>query len=139
MIRITQTKTKEMKIVQPLNLKPKSLNQIFVIIQNSYILVTKNITGAGGYANSRVAFKNFAPFTKCITHINDEYVDNIDNLDIIMPMCNLIEYSDIYSDTSGRLWQFKRDGSHVTNSEYPDNVSKTNSTSFKCKSSFSNH
>ena len=41
------------------------------------------------------------------THINDEHVDSADNLDIVMPMYNLIEYSDNYSDTSGSLWQFK--------------------------------
>ena len=40
---------------------------------------------------------------KCITHINDEQVDNTDNLDIIMTMDNLIEYSDNYLDTSGSL------------------------------------
>ena len=40
-----------------------------------------------------------APFTKCTAHINDEHVDNADNLDIAMPMCSLIEYSDNYSDT----------------------------------------
>ena len=67
---------------------------------DAYILVTGNITATGGDANTRVAFKNCAPFTKCITHINDEHVDNADNLDIIMPMYNLIEYSDNYSDTS---------------------------------------
>ena len=50
-------------------------------------------TATGGDANTRVAFRNCAPFTKCITHINDEHVDNADNLDIIMPMYNLIEYS----------------------------------------------
>ena len=44
------------------------------------------------------------------THrLNDEHVDNADNLDIIMSMYNLIEYSDNYSDTSGSLWQFKKD------------------------------
>ena len=42
----------------------------------------------------RVAFKNCAAFMKCITHINNEHVDNADNLDIIMPMYNLIQYSD---------------------------------------------
>ena len=59
--------------------------------------------------NTRVAFKNCASFTKCITHINDEHVDDAENLDIIMPMCNLIEYSDNYSYTSGSSWQFQRD------------------------------
>ena len=54
------------------------------------ILVTENITVTGGDANTRVAFKNCAPFTKCITYINDEHVDNADNLNIIIPMYNLI-------------------------------------------------
>ena len=43
------------------------------------------------------------------TLIYDEHVDNADNLDIIVPMYNLIEYSNDYSNTSGSLWQFKRD------------------------------
>ena len=55
-----------------------------------YFLVKGNITATGGDANTRVAFKNCAPFTKCITYINDEHVDNADNLDIIIPMYNLI-------------------------------------------------
>ena len=66
---------------------------------DAYILVTGDITATGGDANTRVAFKNCASFTKCITHINDEHVDGAHDLDIIMPMCNLIEYSDNYSDT----------------------------------------
>ena len=70
---------------------------------DAYILVTGNITATGGDANTRVAFKNCASFTKCKTHINDEHVDNADNLDIIMPMCNLTEYSDNYSDISESL------------------------------------
>ena len=75
---------------------------------DTYILVTGNITATGGDANTGVVFKNCFPFTKCITHINNEHVDNADNLDIIMPMYNLIEYNHNYSDTSGSLWQFKR-------------------------------
>ena len=53
---------------------------------DAYILVTGDITATGGDANNKDAFKNYAPFTKCITHINDEHVDDADNLDIIMPM-----------------------------------------------------
>ena len=86
--------------------------------------------------NTKVAFKNCAPFTKCVTHINDEHVDDVDNLDIAIPMYNLIEYSDNYSDSSGSLWHFKRDKSHVTNAENPENFSVDNSSSFKYKSSF---
>ena len=102
---------------------------------DAYILVTGNITATGGDANTRVAFKNCAPFTKCITHINDEHVDNADNLDIIMPMYNLIEYSDNYWDTSGSLWQFKRDEQNMNNGN-PANVTTDDSSSFKYKSSF---
>ena len=53
---------------------------------DAYILVTGNITATDGDANTKVAFKNCAPFTKCITLINDEHVDNAENLDIIMPI-----------------------------------------------------
>ena len=67
---------------------------------DTYILVTGDITATDGNANAKVAFKNCAPFTKCVTHINDEHVDSANNLDIIMHMYNLIEYSDNYSDIS---------------------------------------
>ena len=102
----------------------------------AYILLTGNVTATGGDASTRVAFKNCAPFTKCIAHINDKHVDNPDNLHIVMPIYNLIGYSDNYSDTSGNISQFKRDESPVTNAGNPDNVSTTDSTSFKYKSSF---
>ena len=102
---------------------------------NVYIFVIGNKTATGGDANTKVAFKNCAPFTKCITHINDEHVDDAENLDITMPMYNLTEYSDDYSDTSESLWQFKRYESPVTNAGNPDIVSTGNSTSFKYKSS----
>ena len=76
---------------------------------DAYILVTGDITVMGGDANTKVAIKNCGPFTLCVTRVNDEHVDNADNLNIIMPMYNLIGCSDNYSDTSGSLWQFKRD------------------------------
>ena len=88
---------KEMKIVQSLNFKPKC------DYSDAYILVTGNITATGDDANTRMPFKNCAPFTKCITYINNEHVDYVDNLDIIMPMYNFTEYSDNYSGTSGSL------------------------------------
>ena len=61
---------------------------------DAYILVTGNIATTCGNANTKVAFKSCAPFTKCVTHINDEHVDGAHNLDITMPMYNLIECSD---------------------------------------------
>ena len=53
-----------------------------------------------------VAFKNCAPFTVCKTNINNVEIDYCQDIDIIMPMYNLIEYSDNYAKTSGSLWQY---------------------------------
>ena len=73
-------------------------------------------------------------FTSCVTHVNDEHIDTAENLDIIMSVYNLIEYSDNYSDTSGSLYQFKRDESPTNNAGNPINVPINNSSSFKYKS-----
>ena len=67
---------------------------------DAFILVTENITGNAGN-NTDVAFKNCAPFSTCTTKINDIFVDEANHIYIAMPMYNLIEYSDNYSDTSG--------------------------------------
>ena len=64
---------------------------------------TKVIKSSLCDANPIVAFKNCAPFTKFIIHLNYEHVDGANNLDIIMPMYNLIECNDNYLDTLGRL------------------------------------
>ena len=76
---------------------------------DAYIPVTGDIKVTDVPANTNVAFKNCVPFTRCVTHINDEQVETAENLNIIMPMYNLIEYSDNYADSSGSLYQFKRD------------------------------
>ena len=69
--------------------------------------------------NKGVIFKNCAPFTKCISRINGTDIDNIQDIDIAMPMYNLIEYSDSYSKTSGSLWQYYKDdpNDNITQSE----------------------
>ena len=54
---------------------------------------------AGNAATTRLVLKNCAPFTKSNLEINDEHVDTAENLDIAMPMYNLIEYSDNYQDS----------------------------------------
>ena len=63
---------------------------------DAYISVTGNIENKAN--NASICFKNCAPFTKCITHTNDEHLETTENLDIITPMYNLLEYSDNYSD-----------------------------------------
>ena len=84
---------------------------------DGYILVKGTITvddtsAAGAAANNtnkKVIFKNCAPFTNCISEINNTQVDNAKDIDIVMPMYNLIEYSNNYSKTSGSLWQHCKD------------------------------
>ena len=75
----------------------------------AYILIDGTIRAAAANANTRLALKNCAPFTKCNLEINDEHVDTAENLDITMSMYNLIEYSDNYQDSSAILYQYKRD------------------------------
>ena len=75
----------------------------------AYILIDGTIRAAAADANTTLALKNCAPFTKCNLEINDEHVDTAENLDITMPMYNLIEYSDNYQDSSAALYQYKRD------------------------------
>ena len=75
----------------------------------AYILVGGTIGAINAVNATRLALKNCAPFTKCNLEINDEHVDTAENLDIVMPMYNLIEYSDNYQDSSATLYQYKRD------------------------------
>ena len=72
-------------------------------------MVTGNIAVVGADNNTKVAFKNCAPFRKCRTEINETFIDEAEHINIAMPMYNLIEYSDNYSDTSGSLSHFKRE------------------------------
>ena len=73
-----------------------------------------------------MVFKNCDPFTNCISEINNTQVDNAKDTDIVMPMYNLIEYSDNYAKTSGSLWQYYRD-------EPNDNLANSESFKFKVK------
>ena len=96
-----------------------------------YILVDGTIRAAAANGNTRLALKNCVPFTRCNLEINNEHVDTAENLDIVMPMYNLIEYSDNYQDLSATLYQYKRD-------EPPDgdpipNLAFDSSSSFKYK------
>ena len=75
---------------------------------DAFILVTGKIT-INPDNNTDVAFKNCAPFSTCTIKINDVFVDETNHIYIAMPMYNLIECSNNYSDTSGSLWQLKRD------------------------------
>ena len=91
------------------------------------------VTGVGGDQNTDIAFKDCSLFTRCVTHLNDEHVEAAENLDIVMNMCNLIEYTENYADSSGSLWQYKRDEQNMNNGNIAD-VTTNDSSSFKYKS-----
>ena len=88
---------------------------------DAYILVIGNIQNKP--ANSVVAFKNCAPFHTCDVTINDEHVEKAEDLDIVMPMYNLLEYSDNYQDSTGSLYQFKSDEPPDDNADVANNTS----------------
>ena len=107
--------------------KPKVLKPNLRDYSDAYVLVIGKISVVGGDNNTKVVFKNCAPFTKCVVKINGKHIEEANNLDIVAPMYNLIEYSDNYQDSSATLYQYKRD-------EPPDNtandINANNSKSF---------
>ena len=59
--------------------------------------------------DKKLALKNNASFSSCISKINNTLIDKAEDFDIVMPMYNLIEYSKIYLKTTGSLWNYYRD------------------------------
>ena len=97
---------------------------------DAYIVVKGDITvGAPNSAkrNKAMAIKNNPPFFNCISKINGLKIDNAENLDVVMPMYNLLEYSKNYKKTTGSLWNYYRDE--------PSNPVSSDSESFKYETS----
>ena len=112
------------------------LRSNFCDYADAYILLkgTITITGAenndaarwADERNKGVIFKNCASYIKCISKINDTQIDITENIDIIMPMYHLIEYSDNYSETCGSLRQYYKD-------EPNDNLANSEPFKYKAK------
>ena len=94
------------------------------IVVKGVIAVTNPDAAKG---NKVMTFKNNAPFINCISKINGVKIDNAEDLDVVMPMYNLLEYSKNYKKTTGSLWNYYRDES--------SNPLSSNSESFKYKTS----
>ena len=105
------------KVNSQIKFKTTMLKSSLCDYSDAYIFVkgtiSVNNTAAQGAAanntNKKVIFKNCAPFTNCISEINNIQIDNAKDIDIGMPMYNLIEYSDNYAKTTGSLWQYCKD------------------------------
>ena len=111
---------------------------------DAYILIKRTITvlntsvapAATNNGDKKVIFKNCATFTGCISEINNTQVDNAKDIDVVMPMYNLIEYKDTWPKTSGSLWQYCRNKPSVNDNGViiAFNAAKvTDSSSFKEK------
>ena len=124
MINQKKNVNKEIRIKTPM------LRSDLCDFSDAYIVVKGDITVTNPHnakRNKAVVFKNNAPFTNCITKINGVKIDNAEDLDIVMPMYNLLECSKNHKKTTGSLRNYYRD--------QPSNHLSTNSESFKYKTS----
>ena len=113
-----------------IRIKTSMLRSDLCDYSDAYIVVKGTITVTdpdNAKRNKSVAFKNNAPFINCISKINGVQIDNAEDLDVVMPMYNLLEYSKNYRKTTGSLWSYYRDE--------PKNPLSSNSECFKYKTS----
>ena len=86
-----------------------------------------NTANDNAFGEKKLVFKNNAPFINCISKINGVKIDNAEDLDVVMPMYNLLEYSKNYRKATGSFWNYYKDE--------PSNPLSSNSESFKYKTS----
>ena len=125
-------------LIVKLSFKTTMLKSSLCDYSDAYILLKGKLTIAGAgndvaarqadERNKGVVFKHCAPFINCISEINNTQIDNAKDIDIVMPMYNLIEYSDNYAETTRSLWQYFRDDDGDG-----DDIDIENSKSFKSK------
>ena len=112
-----------------IRIKTSMLRSDLCDFSDAYIVVEGTITLEGdnnaNKQNKNLAFKNNAPFINCISKLNGVQVDNAGDLEVVMPMYNLLEYSTNYKKTTGNLWNYYRDE--------PSTPLSLNSESFKYK------
>ena len=110
----------------------------YIVVKGDITLTETNRREFINTRNRFLAFKSNVPFTNCISKINNILIDNAEDLDIVMPMYNLLEYSKNYRKTKGSLWNYYRDepNNPPLNDDDPPNNNYnvdpiTNSESFK--------
>ena len=103
-------------LIVKLDLEKSMLKSSLCYYRNAYIIVSATITvpdtateGANPNKRKNLIINICAPFTICISEINNAEIDNPKDIDMVMPVYNLIEYSDNYSKMSGSLWQHYTD------------------------------
>ena len=101
-------------------------------MKGNIILTESNGRRVVDIRNRFLAFKNNASFTNCISKINNVLIDNVEDLDIVMPMYNFLEYSKNYRKTTGNFYRDEPNYPPLNNYN-ADSIK--NSESFKYKSS----
>ena len=81
----------------------------YIHVKGTIIVPETETAAAPNNRNKKVIFTNCSPITNCISETNNTQVDDAHDIDIVKPMYNLIEYSNIYSETLESLWQYYRD------------------------------
>ena len=96
-----------------IKIKTSMLRSDLCDFSDAYIVVEGDITLEGdndaNKRNKNLAFKNNAPFINCISKTNGVKTDNVEDLDVVMPMNDLLEYSKNYRETTGSLWNYYSD------------------------------
>ena len=125
---------------KPIRFKTSMLRSDLCDYSDAYVWVKGKITvtnpNDNANLNKKLTLKNNAPFISCISKINGELVENAADLDIVMPMYNLLEYSKNYEKTSGSLFNYYRDEPKehkIGAAKNAINISIRNSKSFDYK------
>ena len=129
-IEVYDQSEKNYNVNKEIRVKTPMLRSCVHDFSDAYIVVNGDIIVTypdDAKRNKSVAFKNNAPFINCISKINGVQIDNAEDLDVVMPMYNLLEYSKNYRKTTGSLWNYYRDE--------PSNPLSSNSESFEYKTS----
>ena len=98
-------------------------NDAHIIVKGDITVTEPDDAKKNNNNNNKVTFKNNAPFINCTSKSNGVKFDNAEDLDVVIPMYNLLEYSKNYKKTTGSLWNYYRDE--------PSNPLSSNAESFK--------
>ena len=104
------------------NLKLQYLSQLYILVKGTILVAA--VAAVERRNDKDVIFKKCAKLTDCIREINNAQIDNAKDIDVVLSMFNLKEYSDNYSKTSGSFWHSYRDGPAFANGaivDFPDN------------------
>ena len=112
----------------------ETINPFLVDYSDAYILINAGFRVVGGNNNGKIEIKNFNPFTRSATHLNVKHIETAENLDLVMNLYNMIEYSDNFSDSTASMYNYKRPEQALDDAGIVTDLSDT-STSFKYQSS----